>query len=144
MKIVDANVLLYAVNEDAHGHDASRRWLEASLSGVETVGFAWIVLLAFLRISTRSGVFARPLAPREALDVIDAWLASPCAIIAHPSDRHGPIFRDLVERTGTGGNGTTDAHLAALTIEHGAELWSWDRDFARFPGLTFRLLPVSR
>jgi hypothetical protein len=138
MKIIDANVLLYAVNEDAPQHGAARAWLETALTSTETVGFAWIVLLAFLRLSTRPAVFSRPLLPAESLRVIAAWLEQPCATVVHPGDRHLRILKDLVEPLGTGGNLTSDAHLAALAIEQGAELCSCDADFTRFTGLRWR------
>ena len=84
---------------------------------------------------TSPRVFAQPLTPSEALDILDAWLAQPCATVIHPGDRHAALLRELLEPFGTAGNLTTDAHLAALAIEHGAELCSADADFSRFPGL---------
>lgn len=135
MKIPDANLLLYAVDSASPRHAAARRWLEDRLSGTETVGFAWVVLLAFLRLGTNPRVFRDPLDPREALDLIEEWLAQPCAAVVEPTDRHPAILRELLEPLGTAGNLTTDAHLAALAIEHGAELCSCDADFSRFPGL---------
>ncbi|GIV00553.1 MAG: ribonuclease VapC [Actinomycetota bacterium] len=135
MKVPDANLLLYAVDATSPRHPAARRWLEERLSGTETVGFAWVVLLAFLRLGTNPRVFADPLGAREALDLIEEWLARPCATIVEPTDRHPAILRELLEPLGTAGNLTTDAHLAALAIEHGAELCSCDADFSRFPGL---------
>jgi len=135
MKLVDANLLLYAVNEEAPLHAQARRWLEAVLAGRETVGFAWAVLLAFLRLSTRAAVFPRPLQPEESLDLMDSWLSQPCSTVMHPGERHLRILRDLIAPLGTGGNLASDAHLAALAIEHGAELCSCDSDFSRFPGL---------
>lgn len=135
MKIPDANLLLYAVDGASPRHAAARRWLEDRLSGTETVGFAWVVLLAFLRLGTNPRVFRDPLHPREALDLIEEWLAQPCAAVVEPTDRHPAILRELLEPLGTAGNLTTDAHLAALAIEHGAELCSSDADFSRFPGL---------
>jgi uncharacterized protein len=135
VKIVDANLLLYAVNEDSPRHDQARRWLEDILSGTETVGFAWTVLLAFLRLSTLRAVFPRPLEPAEAFDLVGSWLEQPCAAIVHPTERHADLLKDLVLPLGTAGNLTSDAHLAAIAIGHGAELCSSDGDFARFPGL---------
>jgi toxin-antitoxin system PIN domain toxin len=135
VKIVDANVLLYAVNSASHGHERSRAWLDAALSGREVVGLPWVVLLAFLRLSTRSGLFPRPLAAREALDQVDAWLAQPGCTVPETTPRHLTVLDGLLSETGTGGNLVTDAHLAALALEHGATIVSWDRDFARFPGL---------
>jgi toxin-antitoxin system PIN domain toxin len=135
VKIVDANLLLYAVNEDSPLHGGARQWLESALAGPETVGFAWNVLLAFLRLSTRAAVFARPLEPLEALDLVEQWLEQPCSLAVHPGDRHVGILRELIRPLGLGGNLTSDLHLAALVDEHGAELYSCDTDFARFPGL---------
>lgn len=137
MKIPDANLLIYALDDTSAHHQAARRWLDATLSASEEVGFAWIVLLAVLRLTTRAAVFASPLRPPEALDIIDGWLAQPCACIIQPTSRHPAILRGLLTPLGTGGNLTSDAHLAALAIEHGGTLCSSDADFSRFPGLTW-------
>ena len=135
MKLPDVNLLLYALDETSPHHPRARPWLEALLSGTEPAGFAWVVLLAFVRLSTRSQLFARPLAPAEAFAVVEGWLAQPCALVLHPTERHLAVLRGLVEPLGTAGNITTDAHLAALAIEHGADVCSADSDFGRFRGL---------
>jgi toxin-antitoxin system PIN domain toxin len=135
VKLSDANVLLYAVDASAPRHRAAKRWLEERLSGTETFAFAWVVLLAFIRLSTNPRVFEQPLDLAHALDIVDGWLRQPCATVVHPTDRHPSLLRELLESLGTAGNLTTDAHLAALAIEHGAELCSSDSDFSRFPGL---------
>lgn len=135
MKVVDANLLLYAIDQRSPRHPAARSWLEEQLSGEEPVGFAWIVLLAVARLSTNPVVFQRPLSPDRAFDVIDRWLALPCAVVIHPGDRHTAMVRQLLRPLGTAGNLVNDAHLAALAIEHGAELNSCDVDFSRFSGL---------
>ena len=109
--------------------------MEERLSGTETFAFTWVVLLAFIRLTTSPRVFQSPLSTSQALDLVDGWLAQPCVTVVHPTSRHAPVLRDLLEPLGTAGNLTTDAHLAALAIEHGAELCSTDRDFSRFPGL---------
>lgn len=135
MKLPDVNVLLYAVDEGSRHHDGAREWLENALSGTETVAFCWTVLLAFVRLSTRPVVFEQPLGAGEALDLVEGWLAQPCATVVEPTIRHAATLRDLLLPLGTAGNLTTDAHLAALAIEHGAELCSCDADFGRFAGL---------
>lgn len=135
MKIVDANLLLYASDEQSPRHRAARSWLERQLSGQETIAFTWVVLLAFLRLSTNPHVFMRPLSSEQAFDVLDRWLGQPCVVIIHPGDRHAAAVRELLEPLGTAGNLVNDAHLAALAIEHGAELHSCDSDFSRFSGL---------
>ena len=138
MILIDANILIYAVNVDAPMHRKSRAWLESAMSGTETVGLSWTVLLAFLRLTTRPGVFARPLAPQKAFDVVDAWLTQPPVVTVEPTAQHLRLMKDLLLPFGTGGNLTSDAYLAALAIEHSAELCSSDGDFARFPRLRWR------
>lgn len=97
-----------------------------------------MVLLAFLRLTTRAGLFRQPLGVQTALDLVDAWLQQPWVIVPEPTAHHLRTLRDLILPLGTGGNLTSDAHLAALAIEHGAELCSADGDFARFTGLQWR------
>lgn len=135
MRLLDVNLLIYAVDEAAPRHRAARAWVEDALSGTGTVALPLTVLLAFLRLSTRSSLFEHPLTVSAALDVVDGWLAQPCVAVVHPGARHAAVLRDLLTDLGTGGNLVTDAHLAALAIEHGALLCSTDRDFGRFPGL---------
>lgn len=138
MILLDANLLIYAVNEDAPLNRKAKAWLESVLSGQETVGFSWSVLLAFLRLTTRPGLFRRHLDTDTAFDVVASWLDQTPAMIVHPGPRHLPILRGLLEPLGSGGNLTSDAHLAALAIERGVELCSSDTDFARFAGLKWR------
>ncbi len=135
MKLPDVNVLLYALDSASPRHDAARPWLEELLSGRETVAFGWSVLLGVVRLSTRPAIFERPLTASEALDLVDGWLARPNVTVVHPTSRHATILRELLEPLGTAGNLVTDAHLAALAIEHGATLCSSDADFSRFTGL---------
>ena len=135
MKLVDANVLLHAANADAREHASARKWIEAAFLGAEPIGFAWIALLAFIRVSTRRGLLARPLRIADAFGVVEDWLRAHNAVVVHPGEDHAAILRSLLEPVGTAGNLTSDAHLAALAIEHGAELVSFDRDFNRFEGL---------
>jgi hypothetical protein len=138
MILLDANVLIYAVNEHSPLNRKAKAWLESSLVGPETVGFSWNVLLAFLRISTRHGLFQNPLSVDAAFELMATWLEQSSATIVHPGPNHLRILRQLILPLGTGGNLTSDAHLAALAVEHGAELCSCDTDFARFPGLKWR------
>jgi toxin-antitoxin system PIN domain toxin len=142
VKLPVANFLLYAVDKSAPPHRPARQWLERTLSGTETVAFAWVVLLAFLRLTTNPRVFVNPLDPQEAFDLVEDWVAQPSSTIVYPTDRHAAVLRELLQPLGTAGNLTTDAHLAALAIEHGAELCSFDSDFSRFPGLS-RSDPLS-
>lgn len=135
MILVDANVLLYAVNEQAEHHERSRRWLDSALSGQQTVGFAWIAILAFVRLSTKPGLFPHPLEMSDALQVVGEWLSCPAAVVLSPGSGHLTILRELLPDGRTAGNIVNDAHLAALAIEHGCDILSFDRDFARFPGV---------
>ncbi len=135
MVIVDANVLLYAVNESAPQHRRTSAWIEEVLSGHESVDFAWAVLLAFIRIASLPVLFPTPLSTSEALDVVDDWLTAPPAVIVQPTTRHPAVLRGLLVDSGTGGNLVADAHLAALSVEHGARICTFDRDFSRFSGV---------
>jgi uncharacterized protein len=136
--LVDANILIYAINEDAVLHARAKSWLEMSMSGTETVGLSWNVILAFLRLTTREGLFRHPLSIDAAFDVLDAWLEQPSVRIIDPGPHHRSILRKLLSSSGSAGNLTSDAHLAALAIEQRAELCSLDSDFLRFPGLKWR------
>jgi toxin-antitoxin system PIN domain toxin len=133
--LVDANLLIYATNADSPHHAAARAWLEDVFSGATPVGLAWTVILAFLRITTRPGILQRPYAQERALGFINEWLALPRVSAVGPGDHHWPILRNLLKATGTAGNLVSDAHLAALAIEHGGIVYSTDHDFRRFPGV---------
>ena len=135
MKLTDVNLLLYAVDASSPHHPPARGWLEERLSGVETFAFPVSVLLAFVRLSTQARIFSRPFSPDEAFDIVEGWLEQPCATMIAPGERHLVLVRELLEPLGAAGNLVSDAHLAALAIEHGAELCSADTDFARFPRL---------
>lgn len=139
MKLVDANVLLYAVNEDAPHHQSARRWLDTALSGQDTVAFAWIAMLAFVRLSTRVGLFPSPLSLDEAMDRVDAWLSAGPAVVVEATPDHARITRDLLRDIGgIGGNLVSDAHLAALALAHRCVIVSFDNDFSRFAGVTWQ------
>jgi toxin-antitoxin system PIN domain toxin len=140
--LVDANVLIYAVNSDAAHHQRSRRWLESALSGTEPVGMTWGVLLAFLRITTRRGILERPLPSDDAVAYVDSWLQQPAVELVVPGPNHWTILRTLIISSGTAGNLTSDAHLAAHALEGGWTLVSTDDDFRRFGGLNV-LNPAS-
>lgn len=135
MKIVDLNVLLYAVNEDATQHEVVHHWWVNALNGDETIGLPWIVLLGFLRIATNEKVYPQPLPVDDALERLDRWLATAPAAIVTEKPEHWTVLRELLAKAGVAGNLTTDAHLATLAITHGASLVSCDTDFARFAGL---------
>jgi uncharacterized protein len=136
VKLPDANVLLYALDDTSVRHAGARAWLDETMSGSEEVGFAWVVLLAVLRLTTKAAVFARPLQVAEAFDIIDGWLAQPCAVVVHPTVRHAALMRGFLGEAGTAGNLTTDAHIAALSVEYGATVATYDADFSRFRGVS--------
>ena len=142
MILPDANLLIYAVNKDAPHHHAARAWLENALSGTTPVGLTWLVLLAFIRLTTNPRIFESPLKPDAALDLVSGWLEQPCVTLVNPGDRHWLILSRLLRQDGTAGNLTNDAHLAALAIEHDATLHSADNDFRRFGELDY-VNPIS-
>jgi toxin-antitoxin system PIN domain toxin len=138
MKLIDVNILLYAVNADSPFQSAIRPWLESALEDDERIGLAWVTLVGFLRVSTHPRAFSRPLTVEVAMANVDKWLTHPNVRVVKESDEHWRILQALLKQTGTAGNLTSDAHLAALAISHSAELVSCDADFARFPRLRWR------
>lgn len=135
MIFIDANLLIYAIDADSPHHGRARPWLERTLSGADPVGLPWTVILAFVRLTTRAGIMRRPLPLADALAYVESWLRQPCVEAVAPGAQHWPILCRLLEATGTAGNLTSDAHIAALALERGAAVCSTDHDFARFPGI---------
>lgn len=135
MILPDVNLLVHAYNVESPRHAAARAWWERALNSTAPVALTWAVLLAFIRLTTNRQVLTNPLPAAAACAHVRAWLAQPYVGILHPGDRHAEILFGLLEAVGTAGNLTTDAHLAALAIEHQAELHSTDADFSRFSGL---------
>jgi len=127
--------LIYALNKDNPHHSKAKTWLEDALSSETPFGFAWIVILGFLRIVTNAGIMPNPLRPELALEIVGDWLQQPPSLTVVPLDQHWLIFKELLSPLGTAANLTSDAHLAALTIEHGVRLYSTDNDFSRFQSL---------
>ncbi len=130
--LVDANILLFAVDETSRFHAAAKEWLTAQLNGSRRVGLPWQVLGAFLRISTHSRASRSPLTPEEAWSHVSEWLSADAAWIPVQTDRHSEVLGALITTYELRGNLISDAQLAALAIEHGLTLCSADTDFARF------------
>ena len=135
MRIVDTSVLLPAVSPSLPQHEASRRALEAAINDERPLGLTWVVVNAFLRLTTKPGLFERPLAIGDAWDLVDDWLAHPGVRVVQETEEHPRLWSELLRSTGTGGDLTTDAWIAAIALAHGASVLALDSDFARFPGL---------
>jgi hypothetical protein len=133
--LVDANLLVYAHNRSFSQHDRARAWLDARLNGTTPVGLPWPSLLAFIRLMTNPRVLERPRSCTEAWSQAEAWLECPPVWIPLPTERHREVLGGLLRDAGTRASLVSDAHLAALALEHGLTLCSTDGDFARFPGL---------
>lgn len=138
MILVDANLLLYAEDSLSEQHEAARRWWDECLSGSDPVCFCWPVLNAFIRIGTNARLHQRPLTLKEACDRVQSWLEQPCARLVQPTDAHWTLFQKMLMEGKAVGNLVSDAHLAALAVEHNCELQSTDTDFARFRSLKWR------
>lgn len=135
MILVDVNPLLNAYNRDFPAHAPARKWWEGAVNQGEAIGLAWVTILGFIRIMTNPRAMLNPMAVAEAVAAARSWLDLPNVDIVEPGPRHAEILFRLLGQVGVAGNLTTDAHLAALAIEHQARLASTDTDFARFPGL---------
>lgn len=138
MILIDANILLCAQDALSPRHSKARYWWDEQLSGSDPVCLCWAVLTAFIRIGTNPRVFENPLSLEQALAIVQSWLEQPCVRIVRPTDRHWEVFQEMLTGGKAVANLVTDAHLAALAMEHGCELISSDADFARFPKLKWR------
>lgn len=130
--LVDANILLYAIDEESQFHAMARDWLEAALNGTRRVGIPWITISAFARIATHPRALHSPLTPIEAWGFVDEWLDAPATWVPGPGRGHREVFGRLLRDLDLRANLVTDAALAALCIEHGLQMVSADSDFARF------------
>lgn len=137
MIIPDVNLLVYAYNMDAPHHLMAKEWWGALMSGYQDVGIPWVVGLGFLRLMTSAKVMRRPLSAAETLDDIRSWMEREQVRIITPGTRHLDILEGFADRQLLSSALTTDAHIAALAVELGAELHSNDSDFTRFPGLRY-------
>ncbi|SRR6266545_38519 len=135
MILVDANILIYAYNSSAELHGAARLWVESAFSGADPVRLSWSTIHAFLRLTTHTAVFPQPLSMEESVSIVESWLAQPAVGIVEPGSAYWSILRGLLRQARVRGALVMDAHLAALAIEHGAVLYTTDRDFRRFEGL---------
>lgn len=135
MKIVDTNLLVYAYVPALQQHAAARRWFEQTLTEDESVGLAWASVLGFVRVVTNPRIFRVPLLMDKAVAVVDDWFEQQSVEIVLPTPRHWATLRQMLTEGQAGGPMTTDAHIAALAIEHGATIYTTDRDFLRFPGV---------
>ena len=135
MIVPDVNLLIYAADSSSPHHAPAARWWTGALNGAVVVGLPWSTILAFVRLITSPRVFVQPLNSGQALDAVQNWMSRPHVVALEATQRHLALVRGLLEGVGTAGNLVSDAHLAALAIEHGATLHSADADFSRFPGL---------
>ena len=142
--LVDANLLLFAVDESSPWHQAASSWLTVALNGDRRVGLPWVSLTAFLRISTHPRAAEHPLTPGAAWSHVEAWLGARPVWSPGPTDRHAEVLGRLLTTHRLSGNLVTDAHLAAIAIEHGLTVYSADTDFARFTEIRWEnpLLPA--
>lgn len=135
MILPDVNLLVYAYNAADPNHEAARGWWEAALNGSTPVGLPWVVVSGFIRLMTHPRVLQDPMPVTTAVSTVRPWLEQPVVLVLEPGRRFGTLFLGFLDRLGTAGNLTTDAYLAAMAIEHQAELHSSDGDFSRFDGL---------
>jgi toxin-antitoxin system PIN domain toxin len=136
--LVDANLLLYAEDSLSEHHTAARAWWDEQLSGHDPLALCWPVVAAFIRIGTNSRLHRRPLTLREAMERVQSWLDQPCIRVLTPSEQHWAVFQRMLRAGNATANLVSDAHLAALAVEHNCVLHSTDTDFARFRGLRWR------
>jgi uncharacterized protein len=133
----DVNVLIYAYRPDSVDHVRYKTWLEAAVNGPSAYGIAPQVLSSVVRICTHPRIFAQPDRVADVLHFGRTLLEQPNATIIVPGERHWSIFESLCSQAKATGNLVQDAWFAALALESGCEWITTDRDYARFPGLTW-------
>ena len=138
MILVDANLLLYAEDSLSEHHKAAKDWWDTQLSGSDPVGLCWPVINAFIRIATNPRLHQRPLTLKESSERVQSWLDQPCVRVIQPTDQHWTLFQQMLRGGNAVGNLVSDAHLAALAVEHNCVLYSTDADFSRFKGLKWK------
>jgi uncharacterized protein len=134
----DVNVLIYALRSDSEDHQQYKEWLESVVNGPAAYGIAPQVLASVVRITTHPRIYRRPSSRTDVFDFCRLLLEQPNATVTAPGARHWSIFEDLCAKAKASGNLAQDAWFAALAIESGCEWITTDRDYARFPGLTWR------
>jgi toxin-antitoxin system PIN domain toxin len=133
---LDANLLLYAVNEASPEHPRALAFLKRCAAGTELVCLAWPTVMAFLRIATHPAIFPAPLSWREASDHVDALLGLPHLRVLSEQEGFWEVYRSLSAPLSPRGNLVTDAHIAAILKQNGVtRLFTNDADFRRFPFL---------
>lgn len=136
---LDANVLLYAANADDDRNERAQQVLCELAAGPEVVYLFWPVVMAFLRISTREGIFARPLPPAEALTMVSGLLERDHVYSPGEDDLFWSAFHEIAEEQRARGDLVSDAHIVALMCRHGVRtIITHDRDFRRFEGIRMR------
>ena len=140
--LVDANILLYSVDQASPFHARARDWLSHALNGPQRVGIPWMSLWAFVRIATNPRAANEPMSPVEAWAYVESWLDAPATWVPSPGRGHRQILGELVVQHDLRAGLVTDGVLVAMCIEHGLAIVSADSDFARFPQITW-LNPVA-
>jgi uncharacterized protein len=143
LKLPDSNLLVYTLQPQSRHHDVAVNWIETAMNGRETIGFASVALIGFIRIATLPQLNI-PGALGKAMDQLDEWLSQPAAKMVNPGPGHFAVMRQLLEQAGSAGNLTNDAHLAALALQHSGTVTSFDSDFYRFPTVSFEHLTPTR
>lgn len=131
--LLDANLLLYAVDSTSRENAAAAAWLQGILTGDRRVGLPWQTIGAFMRIATHPRVTTDPLSGAEAWGFVERWLAAGPTWVPPATERTAAVLGRLIETTPATGNLVPDAQLAALAVEHGLVVMTADTDFARFP-----------
>jgi toxin-antitoxin system PIN domain toxin len=135
LRVIDTSVLVPAVSSSLPQHEAARKALEFAINSARAVGLCWVVVNAFLRLTTKPGLFANPLRIEEAWEIVERWLEHENVRVVQETPEHARLWSELLRQAGTGGDLTTDAWIAAIAIAHGASVLTLDSDFARFPNL---------
>ncbi len=135
MKLLDVNVLLAAHRTDHPQFGTAKPWFDELIRTAEPFGAPRSVWASFVRLSTHRRVFSTPTSVSAAFGFATAVIAQPRYVGIEPGAGHERIFQRVCADADCSGDLVADAFLAAIAIEHGCDLVSFDRDFARFQEL---------
>ena len=139
MIALDTNILVYGHREDSPWHEKAYEAIVQKAEGLTQWAIPWPCIHEFLAIVTHPRIYSPPTPLSAALDQVEAWLESPSLVLIGETEGYWQRFREITESGKVSGGQVHDARIAALCLLHGVrELWTADRDFNRFPGLSVR------
>ena len=135
MLLLDVNVVVAAHRVDHAQHAIARPWFDDLLDGTGRFSVPTVVWGSFVRLATSRRIFQRPTPLKETFEFVDSVCVQEHHVLLGPGPKHLELLRKVCEEGDATGDLVADAVLAAIALEHGCVVASFDRDFARFPSI---------